>query len=89
LQAGPAVSGIRRFVYVLQSESTDKPYVGVTSNVRERLETHNRGGSVYTAAHRPWRLAAVIVFADEPRALRMEQYLKSGSGRAFLRRHLL
>ena len=67
-----------------------RPYVGVTSNVTRRLETHNSGGSVYTAQHRPWRLAVSVEFPTEQRALQFERYLKSGSGRAFARRrHLL
>ena len=50
--AGPE----KRFVYVLRSERESRPYVGVTSDVRQRVETHNSGGSLYTAPHRPWRL---------------------------------
>jgi hypothetical protein len=30
---------------------------------------------------------AAIMLADEPTALRFERYLKSGSGRAFAKRH--
>jgi putative endonuclease len=42
----------------------------------------------YTAAHRPWRLLVQLEFADEQTARRFERYLKSGSGRAFAKRHL-
>lgn len=79
----------KRFVYILRSETDARPYVGVTSNVAQRLDTHNSGGSVYTAPHRPWHLAAAIEFPTERRALDFEAYLKSGSGRAFARRHFL
>src|SRR5215204_4219961 len=35
----------------------------------------------------PWRVLAAIEFPDEPTAARFEKYLKSGSGRAFAKRH--
>ena len=34
-------------------------------------------------------LAAYFAFVDENTAIAFEQYLKSGSGKAFLKRHLL
>jgi hypothetical protein len=37
--------------------------------------------------NRPWGLVAAIILADEPTAIRFERYLKSGSGRAFAKRH--
>jgi len=37
----------------------------------------------------PWRFATISTFPSEERARRFEHYLKGGSGRAFLRRHVL
>jgi predicted GIY-YIG superfamily endonuclease len=79
----------KRFVYVLRSEIDNRPYVGVTCNVRQRLETHNSGGSEYTAPYRPWRLAVALSFPNEQAALAFERYLKTGSGRAFAKRHFV
>jgi putative endonuclease len=79
----------KRFVYVIVNDIDAKPYVGLTSNVARRLDIHNGGGSIHTKDRRPWRLAASVEFADERRAATFERYLKSGSGRAFTRRHLL
>jgi putative endonuclease len=79
----------KRFVYVLLNQVNDSPYVGITSDVARRLDTHNSGGSVYTAPCRPWRLAVALEFPGERQALQFERYLKSGSGRAFMRRHFL
>jgi len=78
----------KRFVYVLTDEH-GRSYVGVTSNVEQRVETHNRGASAHTARYRPWGLAVAIELRSEELALRFERYLKSGSGRAFARRHFL
>jgi predicted GIY-YIG superfamily endonuclease len=78
----------RRFVYVLKNiGETTSFYVGVTSNVDARLRAHNAGHCSHTAKHGAWERHVVIEFPDEDRALRFERYLKSGSGRAFAKRH--
>jgi putative endonuclease len=80
----------RRFVYVLRSSiAPERYYTGLTSNVAARLEVHNSGGSIYTRELRPWKLVATIEFASEASAVSFEKYLKSGSGRAFAKRHLV
>jgi predicted GIY-YIG superfamily endonuclease len=78
----------RRFVYVLRSVSNpDRHYVGTTADVRDRLRWHNEGPSGYTVGYRPWALAVAIEFTAEREAVTFERYLKSGSGRAFAKRH--
>jgi predicted GIY-YIG superfamily endonuclease len=78
----------KRIVYILRSLSDPRrPYVGLTSDVRARLEDHNAGRCPHTARHRPWQLHVTIELPDERRALAFERYLKSGSGRAFAKRH--
>ncbi len=83
------MSGLKRFVYVLKKNEDAAPrfYVGVTSNVSERVTAHNAGQCPHTAARRPWQLHVIIEFPNETHALRFERYLKSGSGRAFAKRH--
>ena len=79
---------LKRFVYLIESlADPGRPYIGLMSDVRERLEAHNAGRSVHTARHKPWRFVAAIEFAEEASAIRFERYLKSGSGRAFAKRH--
>jgi putative endonuclease len=78
----------RRFVYVLRSEvDPSHHYVGVASDVDGRLEWHNTGPCGHTRRHRPWRVIVCVEFPNEKTALRFEKYLKSGSGRAFAKRH--
>lgn len=80
--------GTKRFVYVLRNaDPVPRFYVGLTSEMHGRLDDHNAGRSPHTARHRPWQLHVVIEFPDEPRAIRFERYLKSGSGREFARQH--
>jgi putative endonuclease len=84
-----AMLGIgKRFVYVLRSEMDPScHYVGLASDIDERLRWHNTGPSGQTVRHTPWKLLVSVEFADEPTAFRFERYLKSGSGRAFTKRH--
>jgi predicted GIY-YIG superfamily endonuclease len=63
-------------------------YIGLTSDLDERLRAHNDGKSTHTAKYRPWELVTYLGFEDEQRAAEFERYLKSGSGRAFAKRHL-
>ena len=77
-------------VYVIRSvKHPDRYYTGLTDNVERRLEVHNSGGSEYTAALRPWELVASITFSNPASAAAFEQYLKTGSGRAFSKRHFV
>ena len=78
----------KRFVYVLES-ADPKPhfFVGRTSDVPARLVNHNAGRCHHTARYHPWQLRVTIEFPDEQRAVDFERYLKSGSGRAFAKRH--
>jgi len=83
------VHGIeKRIVYILRSQRDPfRHYVGTTNNLATRLEWHNDGPSGYTLRYRPWSVVVAIEFPTEQAALRFERYLKSGSGRAFVKRH--
>jgi predicted GIY-YIG superfamily endonuclease len=77
------------FVYILTSQKDGSRYIGITTDVRRRLEEHNRGGAVYTAAHAPYVLEWYSGFLNKAAAYDFERYLKSGSGHAFMNKHLL
>ena len=80
----------KRFVYLLRSvRMPERHYVGLTSDVSRRVAAHNAGESSHTSKYSPWVVSVVVAFDDEARAVAFERYLKSGSGAAFLRRHLL
>lgn len=80
----------KRFVYVLRSiPAPERFYVGLTSDVESRLVIHNSGGSQHTAMIRPWELVTSIQFSNANSAIAFERYLKTGSGRAFAKRHFM
>jgi predicted GIY-YIG superfamily endonuclease len=75
-------------VYLLQSEQhPQQQYVGQTRDLRQRLKEHNEGRSPHAAKFYPWILVTHFAFAREKTAIAFEKYLKSGSGRAFIKRH--
>ena len=77
-----------KYVYLLESISRPgKRYVGLTGDLKKRTIEHNAGRSPYTSKYTPWRCAVAVSFADDAKARAFEQYLKSGSGYAFAKRH--
>ncbi len=75
-------------VYSIQSQIDPKRYyIGITTDVTRRLEEHNAGKSVYTIKYKPWKLVTYVAFGDRFKAKEFETYLKTGSGRAFCKRH--
>jgi len=77
------------YVYLLHSESNpNQIYTGFTTDLRARIRQHNSGKSAHTRNFAPWQLMAYVAFSSRVRAEQFEKYLKSGSGRAFAKRHL-
>jgi putative endonuclease len=76
--------------YVLQSNvDPERFYTGLTDDLPARLKRHNSGQVFHTAKRKPWRLKTYVAFSDRSRAAQFERYLKSSSGRAFLKKRLL
>ena len=77
----------KNLVYLLRSAKTGEPYTGLTSDFASRLAEHNSGKTPSTVRGRPWELVALVEFPCEATAVQFERYLKTGSGRAFAKRH--
>jgi putative endonuclease len=70
-----------KYVYLLQSLSVpSQRYVGVTTNLNERLQAHNAGASSHTSKYRPWKVVMYLCFQDDRRAAEFERYLKTRQG---------
>ena len=77
------------YVYLLRSlKDSSKTYVGYTTNLEQRLETHNSGGSIHTKSFKPWELVTYVAFSSEEKAKSFEAYIKIGSGHAFAKKRL-
>jgi putative endonuclease len=73
-------------VYAIKSKNRNYIYIGLTSNLEERLQRHNSGREKTTRAYRPFEL---IYSEDHPtreEARKREKYLKSGVGKEFLKK---
>ena len=71
-------------VYVLYSDSSNKHYTGFTTNLENRLLSHNELGKEWTSKYRPWNLIYTKSFEEKKEALQYERWLKSGVGREFI-----
>ncbi len=72
-----------KYVYILQSLAGEHFYTGITDDLDARLSRHNSGAVTHTSKFRPRLIKSHVAFAGEARAIALEKYLKSGSGRPF------
>jgi len=72
-------------VYVLFSESFSKIYIGFTSDLEQRLKSHNELATKgWTIKFRPWRIIHTEIFESKQDAMRREKELKTASGRKWI-----
>ena len=77
------------YVYLFESVAAPgRRYVGVTTDLKRRLQDHDAGKSPHTSKFTPWCLLTYIAFSDQAKARSFERYLKSGSGHAFANKRL-
>src|SRR4051812_38695221 len=61
-------------VYVLYSEKFNKIYIGYTSNLEERLLSHNKLGTKgWTIRYRPWKIIYTEEYNSKSEALKREK----------------
>ena len=71
-------------VYVIQSILHHYRYVGLTDNLKRRINQHQEGKERTTAPYRRYKLIYTEVFLTRAEARKKEKYLKSGFGRKWL-----
>lgn len=74
------------YVYSLQCK--DGFYIGCTDNLKERFYRHEHGFVPAAKNRLPIKLGFYIALKDKYKAFKFEKYLKTGSGRAFINKHL-
>jgi putative endonuclease len=77
------------YVYILRSVTDSALYIGSTNDIERRLNEHNTGKVESTKNRKPLNLEAYIAVKDKNKAIELEQYLKTGSGRAILNKRFL
>jgi putative endonuclease len=76
------------YVYILTCKD-NKLYTGCTKDLKERIDRHQAGHVPATAKVLPVQISFYFAIKEKSVAYNFEKYLKSGSGRAFLQRHIL
>ncbi len=76
------------FTYVLKSEKDNNLYIGWTDNINSRLEEHNKGLVNAARLRIPLRLVYYEACLSKESAIKREKQLKTGFGRAYLKRRL-
>lgn len=75
--------------YIYSLKCKDGFYIGCTDNIKERLERHQNGCVPATKDRLPISLEFYFAIEDKYKAFAFEKYLKSGSGRAFIKKHFV
>jgi len=72
-------------VYVLYSQKFNQIYIGFTSDLPNRLLSHNELATKgHTIKYRPWVIAYTEEYQTKSEALKRESQLKSRQGRVFV-----
>ncbi len=66
-----------QIVYIIQNDSSKEVYIGVTSNLKNRLKNHNSGGNKSTKRKGgKWTLVYAEAFRNKEDAIARESKLK-------------
>jgi len=76
------------FTYVLKSLKDNQLYIGWTNDLISRLKEHNDGKVVSTSKRKPFIILYYEVCNMKEDAIGREKSLKTGFGRAYLKRRL-
>ncbi|MCB2197641.1 MAG: GIY-YIG nuclease family protein [Bacteroidetes bacterium] len=64
------------YVYLLESISTGKYYIGQTEKLESRLQKHNKGYVRSTKPYIPWKIIAYKIVETRKEAVYLENKLK-------------
>ncbi len=75
------------YVYVLYSSQFDKIYIGYTSDLDNRVKSHNELATKgWTIKFRPWKLIYKEEYSTKKEAMKRENELKQHQGRIYIRK---
>ncbi len=72
------------YLYVLQSQKNGKYYVGITKDIKSRLNQHNRGAGKSTKSSKPWSLLYIEEYNSLSDASKRERYIKNQKSRLYI-----
>jgi putative endonuclease len=76
------------YVYILQSNKNKRFYTGFSNDLRKRFREHNNGKVSSTKSRGPFNLIYYEACLNEQDARSRERYLKTGTGKRFVKNRL-
>ncbi|MFY9461897.1 MAG: GIY-YIG nuclease family protein [Candidatus Sungiibacteriota bacterium] len=76
------------YVYILESKRDSDFYVGLTNDLRSRIEKHNKNQVFATKFRTPFALVYYEAHFNKNDAAAREQFLKTGWGKNWVQRTL-
>ena len=76
------------YVYFLELVNKNI-YVGCTNDLSKRVQKHRNAQVESTKSLLPLRLKSYLVVPTKKKALELEKYFKTGSGKAILKKRIL
>jgi len=76
------------YTYILKSEKDGRWYTGTTNNLRKRFQEHNNDKVISTKGRGPFKLIYYEGCINRKDAYDREKYLKSGTGKRYLKNRL-
>jgi len=73
------------YVYILFSDIDGEMYTGYTTNLKERLISHNSGENKSTQKRGPFKLIYFEGCLDKKDAIYRERYLKTAWGKRYIK----
>ncbi|MCH7827102.1 MAG: GIY-YIG nuclease family protein [Bacteroidetes bacterium] len=77
------------YVYILKSLVDGKFYTGYTSNLKKRLDEHNKGLTKSTKSRRPFELVYFEGSVNIKDVMKREKYLKTTYGKRYIRNRII
>ncbi len=77
------------YVYVLENQDDKSLYIGFTENIERRVFEHqNSKGGRTTKLKKDWKLIYYESYLLREDALGREKFMKSGSGRKYIKKQM-
>ncbi|HEY0029846.1 MAG TPA: GIY-YIG nuclease family protein [Bacteroidia bacterium] len=73
--------------YILYSYSAKRYYIGLSSNIIQRIYWHNNANKGFTTRFRPWEVIHIEFHETKGQARDKEKYFKTGKGREWIKNH--
>jgi putative endonuclease len=75
---------MKHSLYILQSKSCGKYYVGISQNPEIRVQYHNTIEKGFTSRYRPWEIVFIKEFENRELAMEAERKVKSWKSRKMI-----